>query len=101
MARKGQINSNEKKAKLISKFANKRQALLDLIKDKSTPLAQRFQAVLKLSALPRNSAPSRYRKRCKLTGRARGYYNRFNVSRIMLRQLGSAGMMPGLTKASW
>jgi len=101
MARKGQLNSNEKKAQLIKKFAPKRAELLALIKDKSTPLAQRFQAVLKLSSLPRNSAPSRYRNRCKLTGRARGYYNRFEVSRIMLRLMGSAGMMPGLKKASW
>ena len=101
MARKGQLNSNEKKAELIKKFAPKREALLAIIKNKNTPLAQRFQAVLKLAALPRNSSPSRYRKRCKLTGRARGYYNRFEVSRIMLRQMGSAGMMPGLKKASW
>lgn len=101
MARKGQLNSNEKKAKLIKKYAQKRGEILALIKDKNTPLAQRFQAVLKLSAMPRNSAPSRYRNRCELTGRARGYYNRFNVSRIVLRQLASAGMMPGVKKSSW
>ena len=101
MARKGQLNSNEKKAKLIKKHAHKRAELLAFIKDKNTTLAQRFQAVLKLSAMPRNSSPSRYRNRCQLTGRARGYYNRFNVSRIVLRELGSAGMMPGLKKSSW
>jgi small subunit ribosomal protein S14 len=101
MARKGQLNSNEKKAKLIAKYARKRADLLALIKNKNTSLAERFQAVLKLSALPRNSSPSRYRNRCELTGRARGYYNRFNVSRIVLRQLASAGMMPGVKKSSW
>ena len=101
MARLGQINSNNKKEKLIKKYKNKRELLLEVIKDKDTPLSKRFQAVLKLSALPRNSAPSRYRNRCKLTGRSRGYYERFDISRIELRRLASAGMMPGVTKASW
>ena len=101
MARTGQLNSNEKKAKLIKKYHEKRLKLLAIIENKNLPLSERFQASLKLSALPRNSAPSRYRNRCALTGRSRGYYQKFKISRIMVRQLGNGGMLPGVTKASW
>ena len=101
MAKKGQVNSNEKKAKLISKFKAKRDLLLLAAHDKKITLGERFQAFLKLSELPRNSAPNRYRNRCKLTGRARGYYKKFGISRIELRRLASFGIMPGVTKSSW
>jgi len=69
--------------------------------DEDRPLEERFQARLKLAELPRNSAPSRIRNRCEVTGRPRGYYRKMKMSRIALRELGSLGMVPGLVKSSW
>ena len=101
MAKKGQINSNDKKEKLIAKFDAKRKEILLVAHNKDITLGERFQAFLKLSSLPRNSSPNRYRNRCKLTGRARGYYQKFGISRIELRRLASSAIMPGVTKSSW
>ncbi len=101
MAKMSSIEKNNRRKRLVAKFAAKRAALLAMANDKSLPQEERFAARLKLSELPRNSAPGRVRNRCGLTGRPRGYYRKFNLSRIALRELASAGHVPGVVKSSW
>lgn len=86
---------------MIKKAAGKRAALKAIIMNRETSFEDRMQATMKLAALPRNSSSTRHRNRCELTGRARGVYRKFKLSRIKLRELGSFGKLPGLTKASW
>ena len=101
MAKKSAIEKNEKRRRMVAKYAARRAKLKALAMDEDKPLEERFQARLKLAELPRNSAPSRIRNRCEVTGRPRGYYRKMKMSRIALRQLGSLGMVPGLVKSSW
>jgi small subunit ribosomal protein S14 len=101
MARTAQVQTNEKRKRLTKQYANKRAALKALIMDKSTKIEDRFTAVMKLSKLPRNSSAIRIRNRCMVTGRPRGYYRKFQMSRIALREMASYGLLPGVTKASW
>jgi small subunit ribosomal protein S14 len=101
MAKVGSVQRNLKRIKKVSSFSNKRGLLKKAIMDKSTPLEERFSMVMKLASLPRNSASNRVRNRCELTGRPRGYYRKFKLSRIMLRKLGGDCMIPGLIKSSW
>lgn len=101
MAKLSSINKNNNRAKMAKKFANKRAALKEVVMNRDLPFDERLQAQIKLSALPRNGAKIRVRNRCELTGRARGVYRKFKLSRIKLRELGSFGKVPGLTKASW
>ena len=86
---------------MAKSHAGKRARLKAIARDRELPAEERFQAYLKLAKLPRNSAPSRVRNRCQLTGRPRGYYRKFRLSRIALRELGSVGQVPGLSKSSW
>lgn len=79
----------------------KRAALKAIIMNKNLPLNERFQATLKLAKLRKNGAKVRVRNRCELTGRSRGYYKFFGISRICLRELAGRGMLPGVIKASW
>jgi small subunit ribosomal protein S14 len=101
MAKKSTINRNNMVKRLIKQTKAKRDALKATANDQNLPLEERFQARLKLAKLPRNSSPSRYRNRCELTGRPRAYYRKLRLSRIALRELGSAGLIPGLVKSSW
>ena len=101
MAKKSAINRNDKVKALVAKYAEKRAALKAIANDESLPLEERFEARLKLAALPRNSAPTRIRNRCDVTGRPRAYYRKLKMSRIALRELGNLGQIPGLTKSSW
>ena len=101
MAKKSSIEKNNRRKRLVVKFAAKRAALKAMANDQSLPQEERFAARLKLAELPRNSAPGRVRNRCGLTGRPRGYYRKFNLSRIALRELASAGYVPGVVKSSW
>lgn len=101
MAKKSSIEKNRNRAKLVKQYAEKRAALRKTIKDRTLDPEERFEATLALAALPRNSAKVRLRHRCALTGRPRGYYRKFGLSRIALRELGSTGQIPGLVKASW
>lgn len=101
MAKKSAVNRNEAVKALVAKYAAKREALKATANDESLPLEERFDARLKLAALPRNSAPSRIRNRCEVTGRPRAYYRKLKMSRIALRELGNLGQIPGLTKSSW
>ncbi len=101
MAKKGKIESNEKRKRLVKKYAKKRAELLAIARDRSRSMEERWEAQMKLAKLPRNSAPIRVRNRCELTGRPRGYYRKFRLSRIALRELANSGQLPGVTKASW
>ncbi len=101
MAKKSAVNRNEHVRKLVKQFAAKRKALKDTAENEALSLEERFDARLKLSKLPRNSAAVRIRNRCQITGRPRAFYRKMKISRIALRDLGSAGQIPGLVKASW
>ena len=101
MAKKSAVNRNERVKQLVKQHAAKRNALKAVANDQSIPLEERFDARLKLAELPRNSSKTRIRNRCEVTGRPRGYYRKLKMSRISLRDLGSAGLIPGLVKSSW
>lgn len=101
MAKKSQIEKNRRRRMLTARFADKRKTLKAIARDESLTLEERFQAQLKLAELPRNSAPNRVVNRCEITGRPRAYYRKMRMSRIALRELGSAGLIPGLVKSSW
>jgi small subunit ribosomal protein S14 len=101
MAKKSAIEKNKNRQRLVKKYSAKRARLKALAADKSASLEDRFAARLKLAQLPRNSAENRVRNRCELSGRPRGYYRKFKLSRIALRDLGSEGQIPGLVKSSW
>jgi small subunit ribosomal protein S14 len=101
MAKKSLYERNEKRKRLAARFAVKRENLRKLAKDQTRTPEDRFLARLKLAELPRNAAPTRIRLRCNLTGRPRGNYRKFGLSRIALRDLASAGQIPGMVKASW
>ena len=101
MAKKSAIEKNDKRRRLVAKYAGKRAALKALAKDASLPPEERFKARLKLNELPKNGAATRLRNRCTVSGRPRGYYRKFGISRIALRELGSKGQLPGVVKSSW
>ena len=101
MAKKSAIENNRRKQRLTKKFAGRRRRLLDIANDKSRPMEERFEARLKLAALPRNGAVVRVRNRCEVTGRPRGFYRKMKMSRIAVRELGNQGLIPGLVKSSW
>jgi small subunit ribosomal protein S14 len=101
MAKKSAVERNLKRQRLVAQYATKRAALKAIARDTSKPVEERFGAQLKLASLPRNSAPTRVRNRCLVTGRPRGYYRKLKMSRISLRQLASQGMIPGMVKSSW
>jgi small subunit ribosomal protein S14 len=101
MAKTSKIERNKQRREMVKKFAGKRAELLATANDMDRPMEERFDARLRLAALPRNSAANRIRNRCEVTGRPRGYYRKLGMSRIALRDLGSSGMIPGLVKSSW
>jgi small subunit ribosomal protein S14 len=101
VAKKSAIEKNRNRGKLVSRQAAKRAELRAIVRNRKLEPDERFEATLVLAALPRNGARVRLRNRCELTGRPRGYYRKFKLSRIALRELGSVGQIPGLVKASW
>ena len=101
MAKKSMIERERKRQKLVDQFADRRAALKAVASDKAVTVEERFKAALKLAELPRNSSATRLRNRCQLTGRPRAVYRKMKISRIMLRELGSNGEIPGLVKSSW
>jgi small subunit ribosomal protein S14 len=101
MAKKSMIAREKKREALVKKYATKRAALKAIISDESKPMEERFRASLKLAKLPRNSSAVRLHNRCQLTGRPHAYYRKLKISRIALRDLGSAGQIPGMVKSSW
>jgi small subunit ribosomal protein S14 len=101
MAKTSSIEKNKRRRKMVARYAGKRAELKRVANDESLTLEERFQARLKLAALPRNSAAVRIRNRCELTGRPRGFYRKLGMSRIALRDLASMGLVPGMVKSSW
>jgi small subunit ribosomal protein S14 len=101
MAKISQVNRNAKREQMAKRDKSKRQALKEVLMDRTLPVEDRFNASLKLAQLPRNGASVRVRLRCELTGRSRGNYRKFKICRIALRDLASAGQIPGMVKASW
>jgi small subunit ribosomal protein S14 len=101
MAKKSSIEKNKHRVRLVKQYASRRRRLKAIANDESLTMQERFAARLKLAELPRNSAASRLRNRCEVTGRPRGFIGKVKMSRIALRELGSKGLIPGLVKSSW
>jgi small subunit ribosomal protein S14 len=101
MAKLSSINKNERRRKLVKKYAGRYAKLKAVADDESKDDTERLIARLKMAEVPRNGNPTRVRNRCAVTGRARAVYRKFRLSRIMIRELGNKGLIPGLTKSSW
>ncbi|MEK9677986.1 MAG: 30S ribosomal protein S14 [Rhodospirillaceae bacterium] len=101
MAKKSVIERNKKRMRMSAQYAEKRAALKAIAKDQNASAEDRFNAWLKLAELPRNSSKTRVRLRCDVSGRGRGNYRKFRLSRIALRDLASLGQIPGMVKSSW
>ena len=101
MAKKSAVEKNKRRTRLVAKMANRRARLKAIADDRDLAPEDRFAARLKLAEMPRNSAATRLRNRCEMTGRPRAFYRRFKLSRIALRELASQGQVPGVTKSSW
>jgi small subunit ribosomal protein S14 len=101
MAKLSSINKNEKRKKLVKKYAGRYSRLKAIADDESNDDTERLMARLKLAEIPRNGNPTRVRNRCELTGRPRAYYRKFGLCRIQLRDLANKGLIPGVTKSSW
>jgi len=101
MAKTSSVEKNNRRRRLSKKYAGKRTRLKAVAGDRNKPLEERFEAAVKLAALPRNGSATRIRNRCEVTGRARGYYRKLKMSRIAMREFGAKGLIPGLVKSSW
>lgn len=101
MAKKSAIEKNNRRSKLAAQYQNRRNNLRAIFRDKNLSTEERYAAMAKLSEMPRNSSKIRVRLRCELSGRPRGNYRKFKLSRIAMRELGHQGLIPGMTKASW
>ena len=101
MAKLSSINKNERRKKLVKKYAAKYAKLKAIADDKSADETERLIARLKLAEVPRNGNPTRVRNRCATTGRPRAYYRKFRLCRVQLRDLANKGLIPGVTKSSW
>jgi len=101
MAKNSMIARENRRARAVKKYAVKRAGLKAIIKNPASSDEERYQAQLKLQALPRDSSPVRSRNRCRITGRPHGYYRKFGLSRNQLRDAAMRGDVPGLVKASW
>jgi small subunit ribosomal protein S14 len=101
MAKTSQVNRNKMRERMAARDKSKRATLKSIVMDRTLPVEDRFNATIKLAQLPRNGAKVRVRLRCELTGRSRGNYRKFKLSRNMLRDLASSGQIPGMVKASW
>jgi small subunit ribosomal protein S14 len=101
MAKASQVLRDERRAKLIAKYAEKRAELREKLKDPKVSSEEKFEIQAEFARLPRNSCPTRLTRRCRLTGRARGVYQKFGLSRIALREMTLSGELPGMRKSSW
>ena len=101
MAKTSSVNKNIRRTQLAKRMAPKRARLKAIARDRALPPEERFAARLKLAEMPRNGAAVRIRNRCALSGRPRGYYRKFKLSRIAVRELASSGQIPGMVKSSW
>ena len=101
MAKTSQVLRDRRRKQLIEKHAAKRAALRKRLKDPNLPMEEKAEVQEAFAKLPRNSCPTRLKRRCEITGRARGYYRKFGISRIALRDLALKGQLPGMRKSSW
>ncbi len=101
MAKVSMVERDKKRRRLVAQYAKRRAALRAAVRDASLAPDERFAASLKLAGMPRNGTKVRLRNRCEVSGRPRGYYRKFRLSRIALRELASRGEVPGVVKASW
>ena len=101
MAKKGKLEKNDRRAKLIAKHAEKREKLTAIMKSDDASAYEKRQAAAQLQALPRDSSPVRYRNRCQMSGRPRGFIGKFGLSRIAFREMSLHGLIPGVRKSSW
>ena len=101
MAKTNMVEREKRRAKIVKKYAARRAALKETIRDPKTGAEERAAAQVKLQSLPRDANPTRQRNRCAITGRSRGVYRKFGLSRVKLREAAHRGDIPGLTKASW
>jgi small subunit ribosomal protein S14 len=101
MAKKSSVEKNNRRIRRSKQYAKRWERLREVARDKTIPAEERFDAQLRMAELPRNTNPTRIRNRCELTGRSRAVYRRFKLSRVILRDLISIGLIPGVTKSSW
>ena len=101
MAKTSQVLRDQRRAKLIAKYAERRAELRKKLKDRNVSSEEKFEIQAEFARLPRNSCPTRLTRRCRLTGRARGVYQKFEISRIALREMTLSGELPGMRKSSW
>ncbi len=101
MAKKSQIHRDLKRIKLIKKYAAKRAELRAKLNDADASIEDKLAVQEEFAKLPRNSCPTRLNRRCKVSGRSKGYYRKFGISRIALRELALRGQLPGMRKSSW
>lgn len=101
MAKESAKQKNQKRQKLIKQFSNKRSKLKATMNNRDLDPKERFEAMVILSEMPRNSSKVRYRNRCALTGRPRGYHGFLGICRVEIRRLAALGLIPGLKKSSW
>ena len=101
MAKKGKLEKNDRREKMVAKYAVQRRKLTAIMKDANASPEEKRQAMAALQALPRDSAAVRYRNRCQMTGRPRGFIGKFGISRIAFRDMSLHGLIPGVRKSSW
>lgn len=101
MAKKSSVERNAKRERMAKKASKRRAALKAILHDKTLPAEERFAAAMSLNKLPKNASPVRIHNRCEVSGRPKGYYRKFRISRIALRDLASSGQIPGVVKSSW
>ena len=101
MAKKSQVNRDNRRKKLILKYAARRAELRVRLKDPEVSIEEKIDIQEKFAKLPRNSCPTRHNNRCRLSGRSKAYYRKFGISRIALRDLALRGQLPGVRKSSW
>lgn len=101
MAKKGKLQKNGRRAELVAKYAETRRQLVEVMKNPDATPYEKREAMAGLQALPRDSAAVRYRNRCQMTGRPRGFIRKFGISRIALREMALHGLIPGVRKSSW
>ena len=101
MAKKGKLEKNDKRAQLVAKYAERRRDLVEVMKDPEATPSEKREAMSKLQSLPRDSAAVRYRNRCLMSGRPRGFIGKFGISRIAFREMSLEGLIPGVKKSSW
>ena len=101
MAKLSQVLRDKRREKLIAKHASKREELRKRLNDANVSIAEKEEIQKQFAKLPRNSCPTRLNRRCAISGRSKGYYQKFGISRIALRELALAGQLPGVRKSSW